>query len=81
MKFKVSEDVDAPQEMVWARFTDFSGFEEDARGRGAILNRVGNWTQTVHGVEWRGDVTVRGKNPPHHGQGHTAGAARTLYRR
>ena len=64
MKFKVSEDVDAPQEMVWARFTDFSGFEEDARGRGAILNRVGNWTQTVQGVEWRGEVTVRGKSRP-----------------
>ena len=64
MKFKVSEDVDAPQEMVCARFTDFSGFEEDARGRGAILNRVGNWTQTVQGVEWRGEVTVRGKSRP-----------------
>jgi hypothetical protein len=64
MKFKVSEDVDAPQEMVWARFTDFSGFEEDARGRGAILNRVRNWTQTVQGVEWRGEVTVRGKSRP-----------------
>lgn len=64
MKFKVSEDVDAPQEMVWARFTDFLGFEEDARGRGAILNRVGNWTQTVQGVEWRGEVTVRGKSRP-----------------
>ena len=64
MKLKVSEDVDAPQEMVWARFTDFSGFEEDARGRGAILNRVGNWTQTVQGVEWRGEVTVRGKSRP-----------------
>ena len=50
--------------MVWARFTDFSGFEEDASGRGAILNRVGNWTQTVQGVEWRGEVTVRGKSRP-----------------
>ena len=50
--------------MVWARFTDFSGFEEDARGRGAILNRVGNLTQTVQGVEWRGEVTVRGKSRP-----------------
>ena len=50
--------------MVWARFTDFLGFEEDARGRGAILNRVGNWTQTVQGVEWRGEVTVRGKSRP-----------------
>lgn len=64
MKFKVSEDVDAPQEMVWQRFTDFSGFEEDARGRGAVLTRVGNWTQTNEGVEWRGEVTVRGRSRP-----------------
>lgn len=62
MKFKVSEDVDAPQALVWARFTDFSGFEDDIRGRGATLNRVGNWTQTAEGVEWRGEVTVRGMN-------------------
>lgn len=64
MKFKVSEDVDAPQDMVWQRFTDFSGFEEDARGRGAVLSRVGNWTQTREGVEWRGEVTVRGRSRP-----------------
>jgi hypothetical protein len=62
MKFKVSEDVDAPLAMVWSRFTDFSGFEDDARGRGAVITRVGNWTETVEGVEWRGEVTVRGKN-------------------
>jgi hypothetical protein len=61
MKFKVSEDVDAPRSMVWARFTDFSGFEEDVRGRGATLTRVGNWSETAEGVEWRGEVTVRGK--------------------
>lgn len=64
MKFKVFEDVDAPQAMVWARFTDFSGFEADARGRGATLTRVGNWAQATQGVEWRGAVTVRGKSRP-----------------
>jgi hypothetical protein len=61
MKFKVSEDVDAPQGMVWAAFTDFSSFESDARGRGATLTRVGNWASTAEGVEWRGEVTIRGK--------------------
>lgn len=61
MKFKVSEDVDAPQAMVWARFTDFSGFEDDIRGRGATLTRLGNWDEAREGVEWRGEVTVRGK--------------------
>jgi hypothetical protein len=61
MKFKVSEDVDAPRDMVWKKFTDFSGFEEDARGRGATLTRVGNWAEPSEGVEWRGEVTIRGK--------------------
>lgn len=61
MKFKVSEDVEAPQALVWARFTDFSGFEQDARARGATIIRVGNWTTATEGVEWRGDVTIRGK--------------------
>lgn len=64
MKFKVSEDVDAPQAMVWARFTDFSGFEQDIRGRGATVTRVGNWQEAAEGVEWRGEVTVRGKARP-----------------
>ena len=64
MKFKVSEDVDAPRSMVWARLTDFSAMEQDARGRGATITRVGNWTNTAEGVEWRGEVTVRGKVRP-----------------
>lgn len=64
MKFKVSEDVDAPQAMVWQGFTDFSGLETDARNRGATLVRVGNWTETNQNVEWRGEVTVRGKSRP-----------------
>lgn len=64
MKFKVSEDVDAPQALVWARLTDFTALENDARGRGATVTRVGNWTQTALGVEWRGEVTVRGKSRP-----------------
>jgi|SRR6056297_190487 hypothetical protein len=61
MKFKVTEDVDAPQALVWQRLTDFSGLEADARGRGATVTRLGNWTRTEQGVEWRGEVTVRGK--------------------
>jgi len=64
MKFKVSEDVDAPQAMVWARFVDFTTLEDDARGRGATVTRVGNWTDAAEGVAWRGDVTVRGRSRP-----------------
>jgi hypothetical protein len=64
MKFKVSEDVDAPADITWARFTDFSGVEAEIRGRGADLSRVGNWTDAAAGCGWRGQVTVRGRLRP-----------------
>jgi len=64
MKFKTSEDVDAPLELVWQHFTNFSGFEDDARGRGIEITRVGNWSQTAEGVEWRGAMNIRGKRRP-----------------
>lgn len=62
MKFKVSEDIDAPIQLVWARFTDFSVFENEAQGRGADLVRVGDWPEAAPGVKWRGEVPVRGKS-------------------
>jgi len=61
MQFKISEDVDAPIGLVWSTFTDFSGFEEQVRGRGAELTRIGNWAQAHEGAEWRGTVSIRGK--------------------
>ncbi len=64
MKFKVSEDIDAPLSFVWAQLTNFDGFESDARGRGAELTRVGNWNTPAKGVEWRGAATIRGKRRP-----------------
>lgn len=64
MKFKVSEDVDAPADITWARFTDFSGVEAEIRGRGAELSRVGNWSEAAAGCAWRGQVTVRGRLRP-----------------
>lgn len=64
MKFKVSEDIDAPRSLVFDRMTEFSGMEADARGRGATVIRVGNWTAPVEGAEWRGEVKVRGKVRP-----------------
>ena len=64
MKFKVSEDVDAPADLVWARFTEFQGIEDDVRGRGADLARVGNWQPPVVGAAWRGAVKVRGRSRP-----------------
>ncbi len=64
MKFKVSEDVDAPADTTWARFTDFSGIEADALGRGAELARVGNWTAPATGCSWRGSAKIRGRLRP-----------------
>lgn len=64
MKFKVSEDVDAPADLTWARFTDFSGIEAEALGRGAELARVGNWTDPTAGCGWRGSAKIRGRVRP-----------------
>ncbi|QXT40373.1 hypothetical protein [Gymnodinialimonas ceratoperidinii] len=64
MKFKVSEDVDAPMDITWSRFTDFSGIEAEATGRGVELSRVGNWTNPVAGNGWRGSAKIRGRVRP-----------------
>ncbi|WP_341862817.1 SRPBCC family protein [Gymnodinialimonas sp. 57CJ19] len=64
MKFKVSEDVDAPADITWSRFTDFSGIEAEATGRGADLSRVGNWTTASQGKGWRGSAKIRGRVRP-----------------
>ena len=62
MKFKVSEDVDAPMNLVWTRFVDFSQFENEAKRRGADLVRLGDWSEPKIGAKWRGEVPVRGKS-------------------
>lgn len=64
MKFKVSEDVDAPADITWAIFTDFSAIESEIRGRGAEIARVGNWPQAAVGRGWRGQVSIRGRMRP-----------------
>lgn len=64
MKFKVSEDVDAPAGITWARFTDFTGIEAEITGRGAELSRVGNWTDATEGCGWRGSAKIRGRVRP-----------------
>ncbi|MCU4654135.1 hypothetical protein N8I71_14920 [Roseibacterium sp. SDUM158016] len=64
MKFRVSEDVEAPVGPTWTGFTDFASVEEDARGRGAEIARVGDWREARLGASWRGMVAVRGKTRP-----------------
>lgn len=62
MKFKVSDDVEAPADRVWAGFTDFTTIEADVRARNADLARVGDWRVPTEGARWRGSVPVRGKS-------------------
>lgn len=64
MKFKVSEDIDAPADITWARFTDYSGIEADVAGRGADISRVGNWQTASEGCGWRGSAKIRGRVRP-----------------
>jgi hypothetical protein len=64
LKFKVSQDFDAPTAQVWARLTDFTGIEAEAAKREASLVRVGEWQTPKVGVSWRGAVPVRGKSKP-----------------
>jgi hypothetical protein len=64
MKFKVSEDVDAPADITFARFTDFSGIEAEVKGRGTELARIGNWQQATVGCGWRGSAKIRGRVRP-----------------
>lgn len=61
MKFRVSDDVEAPIDWVWEGFTDFGAIEADIRARDADLSRVGDWKEAALGVAWRGSVPVRGK--------------------
>ena len=64
MKFKVSDDVEAPIDWVFEGFSDFGAIEADARAREADITRVGDWKEAAHGVAWRGSVPVRGKVRP-----------------
>jgi hypothetical protein len=49
MKFKATEDIDAPLELVFERFCDFTQIEADLTGRGAKLVREGGWLQPRKG--------------------------------
>jgi hypothetical protein len=64
LKLRVSDDIEAPVDRVWAGFSDFSPVETEARARGAELVRVGDWRAAHLGASWRGSVAVRGKTRP-----------------
>jgi len=61
MKFETIEEIDAPQDFTFARFTDFLRYEKLAQGYGAELRRVGGFTEISEGVTWRGSVPIQGR--------------------
>lgn len=61
MKFKAAEDIDAPVELVFERFCDFTQIEAELRGKGAQIARVGGWKTAKSGSAWAGSVKVRGR--------------------
>ena len=61
MKFETIEEVAAPQDYTFARFTDFTRYEGLARKYGADIRRVGGFTEVAEGATWRGTLQVRGK--------------------
>jgi hypothetical protein len=61
MKFETIEEIDAPQDFIFARFADFFRYEKLAQSYGAELRRVGGFTEVTEGATWRGSIPVRGR--------------------
>ena len=61
MIFETREEVDVPRDFAFARFANFTRYEQAARGYGADIRRVNGFTEVAEGVSWRGSVVVRGK--------------------
>jgi hypothetical protein len=64
LRFRVTEDVEAPADWVWGGFTDFSAIEAEVRASGADLVRVGSWHEAHLGASWRGSAPIRGRARP-----------------
>lgn len=53
MKFSTREDIDAPIDHVFARVSDFTGFERAALRRGAEVTRADRLAQPGPGMVWK----------------------------
>ena len=62
MKSRCPNELDAPQAMVWAKFTISAGSSKDARAAGPTVTRIGNWTKRPR-KPWNGarGSRIRGK--------------------
>lgn len=61
MKFKLSEDIDAPRAAVWQSFTAFEALEGEMASHGVALSRVSDWSTVAQGVAWTGEAKLRGR--------------------
>lgn len=61
MKFSVREDIEAPVNVVFARFTDFAHFERVALRRGAEVERMDPSLRAEAGARWTVRFKFRGK--------------------
>lgn len=62
MKFSTKEDIEAPIDYVFARVTDFNGFERQALRRGADIKRIDEGVQPTVGSAWQVAFKFRGKD-------------------
>ncbi|MBC7153867.1 MAG: SRPBCC family protein [Rhodobacteraceae bacterium] len=53
MKLSTREDIDAPIDHVFARVSDFAGFERAALRRGAEVTRADRLTKPAPGMVWK----------------------------
>ncbi len=61
MQFSTREDIEAPIQKVWEAVTDFHGFEQAARRRGAEVRREDPAGGPGAGTLWNVDFEFRGK--------------------
>lgn len=61
MKFSTREDIEAPIDFVFARFTDFQGFEKQALRRGTDVQRTDSSPTPQEGSTWDVAFKFRGK--------------------
>ena len=62
MKFSTREDIEAPIDYVFARVTDFQGFERQALRRGADVQRLDKSGAVQQGSAWDVAFKFRGKD-------------------
>ncbi|MGH1452277.1 MAG: SRPBCC family protein [Paracoccaceae bacterium] len=61
MKFDTREDIEMPIEALFARISDFEGYERAAMRRGAEVVRVDDLAQPGEGMRWKAAFDMRGK--------------------